>query len=511
MKIVICGGGISGLSAAYYASQLLARTSTQKCKIIVVEKDKKVGGWMKTNVQSADRSVYDGPINEFGPRSVRFAGVVGNNTLQLVSDLKMEDEVLPVTNSHVAAKKRLIYVKKQLHVLPNSLLSACTKKTPFSAPLARFIGPGLFKRVPPSYESMHEIASARFGEEVADYLIDPFTRGVFAADARKLSMKAAFPQMWPRLGPRKAAKPRRPLLPNREIFNKTLTANPFVKKAKRERWTQWTMKQGLANFNEAFAKHLEDSLGVEFLRNSEIHQITNHPNGKLSLQLKTQGNKEAPSAIHNVDHLISAIPSYALSSILRRTNGGPSKQEYPLVMLGQMLNHIQWVDVAVVNVEYDGPAKENLPQLGFGHLVPSVEDSNVLGIIYDSCAFPQHDRLDKPSTRLTCMMGGSWFRNLFGDPRQVTTATLEQSALESIAEQLKITKDPSHLQVNVHRQCIPTYQVGHTDLVENCEDLISEHNLPISLVGASYWGVSINDCIFNSRIAATKIISGQGL
>jgi len=53
--------------------------------------------------------------------------------------------------------------------------------------------------------------------------------------------------------------------------------------------------------------------------------------------------------------------------------------------------------------------------------------------------------------------------------------------------------------------------VGHTDLVEKAEDLIAEHGLPISLLGASYWGVSVNDCVFNSRVAVAKILQAHGV
>lgn len=56
--------------------------------------------------------------------------------------------------------------------------------------------------MPPDYESMHEICLTRFGNEVADYIISAFCRGVFAADSRQLSMKAAFPPMWKMLKPR---------------------------------------------------------------------------------------------------------------------------------------------------------------------------------------------------------------------------------------------------------------------------------------------------------------------
>jgi len=102
------------------------------------------------------------------------------------------------------------------------------------------------------------------------------------------------------------------------------------------------------------------------------------------------------SSVENVDHVLSALPSYELSRILRTTcrsdENSDKDDSYPYIVLGQMLGHIRFVDVAVVNLEYEGAPHENLPHLGFGHLVPSTEPSKVLGIVYDSCAFPEHDR-----------------------------------------------------------------------------------------------------------------------
>ena len=56
--------------------------------------------------------------------------------------------------------------------------------------------------MPENLETMHDICLARFGDEIANHLISSFTRGVFAADARQLSMKAAFPAFWKLLGPK---------------------------------------------------------------------------------------------------------------------------------------------------------------------------------------------------------------------------------------------------------------------------------------------------------------------
>lgn len=51
-------------------------------------------------------------------------------------------------------------------------------------------------QVPADAETMYDVGKARFGEEITDVLFSAFVRGVFAADHRQLSMKAAFPAMW---------------------------------------------------------------------------------------------------------------------------------------------------------------------------------------------------------------------------------------------------------------------------------------------------------------------------
>lgn len=76
--VAIIGGGISGLSAAYY----LARSSLaqlKNSKIILLESSHRLGGWVESV------KFDDGAVFEYGPHSVRSGGVTGANTLQLVS------------------------------------------------------------------------------------------------------------------------------------------------------------------------------------------------------------------------------------------------------------------------------------------------------------------------------------------------------------------------------------------------------------------------------------------
>ena len=109
-----------------------------------------------------------------------------------------------------------------------------------------------------------------------------------------------------------------------------------------------------------------------------------------SLRFNSDGKAELTAAggVHTFDHVISAVPAAQLAQAL------PGSQ----ALLSESLGKITSVSVAVVNLEYEGDV---LPVEGFGFLVPSREPLDVLGVIFDSCAFPQNDRPGGGTTRLT--------------------------------------------------------------------------------------------------------------
>lgn len=167
--------------------------------------------------------------------------------------------------------------------------------------------------------------------------------------------------------------------------------------------------------------------------------------------------------------------------------------------ISTILNSIPSVTVGVVNLAYPGFVK--LPVSGFGYLIPKSENysESILGTIFDSDAMPLQSRM--PITRLTVMMGGYRFNHLFGDPEKVSHDHLLDVANKAIKKHLGIKFDPIDTLVNVHKKCIPQYLVGHKQQMSILHHLLSS-NLKIrnrlSLVGASYTGVSVNDCVFES-------------
>ncbi|KAE8288305.1 Protoporphyrinogen oxidase [Larimichthys crocea] len=157
--VAVLGGGIGGLAASYYLCK-----SSQVTKVIVLESSSRFGGWL----QSTRRS--DGAVFEHGPRGFRPAGAMGRNTLNMVDDLGLGGEILPVTYNHLASKNRYLYVNKQLHRMPSGISGLLQTVPPFSRPLLLSVAMEIFvKKGKEDDESIHSFVSRRLGKEVGSF------------------------------------------------------------------------------------------------------------------------------------------------------------------------------------------------------------------------------------------------------------------------------------------------------------------------------------------------------
>ncbi|XP_061462163.1 protoporphyrinogen oxidase [Rhineura floridana] len=471
--VAVLGGGVSGLAACYY----LARSS-QAPKVILLESSSRLGGWIHSTCTE------DGAVFEHGPRGIRPAGAVGKNTLLMVSELGLEGDVLPVPGNHPASKNRFLYVRGALHKLPSSIGGFVRTVPPFTRPLAwSMLKELMTPRGSKTDESIHAFAMRRFGQELADILVDSLCRGVFAGDCRTLSMRSCFPAVF------QAERMHRSVIVGMALGGEKSPPldSPLIYRACEEGWSQWSLRAGM----QSLPKALEDFVrrrGVEIHCGAPVRRLERAASGSWRIALE--------DGVVEADHVISALPAKALSRLL------PGWAE----PLSRELLAIQAVSVGVVNLQYKNVA---LPVTGFGHLVPAFEDSSLLGIVYDSVAFPEQDGSSGPSTRLTVMLGGAWFTSGLGDPDTVSHAVLLSRAQAAVKEHLGVSAEPCRTIVKVQKACIPQYTLGHWKHIESAAAYLEQQKLPLSLVGASYKGVSVNDCISGSRTAVSKLL-GHG-
>ncbi|XP_063802876.1 protoporphyrinogen oxidase isoform X2 [Pseudophryne corroboree] len=461
--VVVAGGGISGLTACYHLIK-----DAKVSKVILLEGSNRLGGWMHST------RTEDGAVFEHGPRGMRPAGVVGKNTLCMISELGLEGELLPVPRDHPAAKNRYLYVKKSLHKMPSSIGEVLRTIPPFTRPL--FLC-GLrdltAPRGPREDESIHDFFTRRFGKELADIVVDSLCRGVFAGDCRKLSLRSCFPFL------HEAERRRRSVILGMVTGGgeTPLIDSPLIQRSKKERWSQWSLRGGMQTLSEALEDYIRQK-GVEVHKDTPVEGLEIGGDRRWQVRL--------PHGSIAADHVFSAVPAAGLSRLL-----APVAQP-----MATILHELSAASVAVVNLEYEG---DILPISGFGHLIPSFEDRAVLGIVYDSLAFPEHNRRGTASTRLTVMLGGAWFESSLGDPDKVPLEKLLNLATEAAATQLGLSGKPTRAITNLNKSCIPQYTLGHWKRMENLFTYIRQNHLPLSLIGASYEGVSVNDCIYNAK------------
>ncbi|XP_056632207.1 protoporphyrinogen oxidase [Diorhabda sublineata] len=463
MSAIILGGGLSGLSAAYY----LLRKSP-KYQIALLEASNRLGGWIKSN--SVDNNI----IFEEGPRTIRPHGPAASNTLSLIEDIGLIKDVIPIYSNHPAAKNRMIYVNKQLHFLPSSIGGLFKTLPPFSKPLVSFLLQDMFAvKKDVKDDSIYEFTKRRFGEEMADNLISAMICGICAGNSREISvnflMKTLF-EYEQRYG-----NIYKGLLMNAFKRKNGNVLKGLALKAKKERWNFYSFKNGLESLTKALDCSIKNDVSIEL--NSKCNKLEISRDGVV-VELESGKSLTAPK-------VISTISSESLGKLL--------ESQHP--ELAMFLNRIKSVTVAVVNVYYNKPL---LKHEGFGFLVPPKEKLPILGVTYDSSCFPKGD-----NTVLTVMMGGAWFEQLFG--KHPDKERIFKIALEQLKLILGINETPVQFKVSILENCIPQYRVGHNENLGYINKYIDDKKLPLSLCGSSYYGVGVNDVILSAKNAVEKL------
>lgn len=182
------------------------------------------------------------------------------------------------------------------------------------------------------------------------------------------------------------------------------------------------------------------------------------------------------------------------------------------------MSHNPASDVAVVNFAYSPEVK--LGYDGFGFLTPHrdtkyrVPVPGTLGVIFDSNAMPGQET-DQPDTvKLTAMIGGADWKDAFG---KATIDELDPEVAYTYARKgmsvfLNLHDKPTHSMVNLQKQCIPQYIVGHEGRMRELHHAMKQnYGHLMSLAGASYMGVSVPDCIKNSRMLVEELLISGAL
>lgn len=446
MKIVILGAGISGLSLGWF----LKKKYKDDLELIILEKNTDSGGYIKT-IQK------DGFLFELGCRSCRTRGN-GLKTLQLIEDLKLENEVI-IANPE--AQNRFIYKNQKLEMFPRGIYSFL--KSPLMKGVFSALCRDLFGKVKSSVkdETIYEFMKRRFSQDFAENLFDPLTSGICAGDISKLSLKSCFPSIYEfdvHFGS--------------VIKGMMLTKNPddqflspFIKKLKKT--SMFSFKRGMQTLTHALSRQLKDHILYE----SKIKKLEFVENG-TAIYLEGEN-------MIMTDQVFSTIPPQKLSPLIDDLE------------LKSALNQFSSTSIATVSF---GFKKQCLKEKGFGYLIPSKEKQEVLGVVFDSTVFKEQNQ-SPDETRLTVMIGGAHMQNF----DQYKEEDFLEMALDATLKHLRISEVPVSSHVEILKNAIPQYLVGHTERLALVKALSPVY---FKILGSAFYGVSVNDCIAESKLHA---------
>ena len=182
-RVVIVGGGISGLSAAYYLSKAGVRPT-------IVERRPRLGGVIQTDC-------VNGCVVEGGPDSWLAAKPAA---MELIRELGLEGEVIG-SNDHL--RKTFLQKRGRLVSMPDGLtMMVPTKLLPMAA--TPLLGWGtkirmlleMFRKPRPlaGDESVAAFVRERYGQEAVDYLAEPLLSGIYGGDPEEMSVRAVLPR-----------------------------------------------------------------------------------------------------------------------------------------------------------------------------------------------------------------------------------------------------------------------------------------------------------------------------
>ncbi|MBT8063862.1 MAG: protoporphyrinogen oxidase, partial [Gammaproteobacteria bacterium] len=176
MKVAIAGAGISGLATA---QAILARRP--ETEVVVFESAARTGG----KVLSEDTP--EGFLCEWGVNA--FLDKVPR-TLELCEEIGLD----PV-RANLAAKIRYVFSEGELNKLPEKPPEFLFSRLLSVPGRLRVIGEVFARRSENPDETLAEFGIRHLGREAFEKLIDPMASGVFAGDARRMSLKSCFPRI----------------------------------------------------------------------------------------------------------------------------------------------------------------------------------------------------------------------------------------------------------------------------------------------------------------------------
>lgn len=481
IRIAIAGGGLTGLSAAFYVCRMADEAGIQ-VRVTLIEASDRLGGKINTLRR-------DGFVIERGPDSF-----LGRKLpmLHLARELGLLGELVGTNpaaiKTYLAHGDRLRPMPKGLNLgIPNDL--GAFAHNSLVSPLGKLRALDELRISPKTTdedESVGAFLERRLGREMVEKIAEPLLAGIHAGDLYKLGLQATFPQFAkmerqygsvirgmidakrkaPAAGAEAAAAR------SSAVGGAPIPSTAFL-----------TFRNGLSTLTESLQARLQ-AYNCDIRLGAAVQSIK-------------RGEEGSPASTYLVglsdgteieaDRVLVALPAFAAAPLLS-----------PHVDVSA-LSRIDYVSVANVVLGFE-QADFGCRLDGSGFLVPHAENRTITASTWTSAKWLHTAPPDKRLIR--CYVGRA------GDESgvELTDEALTAAVRRDLRDLMGLKAEPAFVEITRLRRSMPQYPVGHTAAIAQLRDEMLRALPGVYATGAPFDAVGLPDCVEMGRIAAEQML-----
>lgn len=455
-RLAVLGGGISGLAAAFWLTELLPQAD-----VTLLEASGRLGGLIGTS-REGEYLLETGPLAF--PTGAPATG-----------DLIRRSGLAPLCHPSRSSGGVGLWDGRRIIPAPRSAWDVLRRRILSPRALARLLFEPFMPHSPTGRDvSIREFFLRRTGEEFFACLLEPMAAGILAGDPGTLSIAANLPRyqaMERDAGSLAKGWLKERLKRRRRRPDRTGADLPAAA----------TTREGCSGLVDGLAQELRRR-GVRILAACAVRSLGRRPEG-----FRVHCEREGQARALEFDGVISALPSPALSAL---------DAEWPEGVPG-FLQGIPHVSLAPVYLAF--PRRN----LGTGFEGEGILPQPRSGEDFLSCFIPSRMATGR------CPPEQVLLRFLLGGSRKPHLADLAPPQAENLAEKacrrlLGCSGAPAFARTLRHRACLPQLVVGHLDGLARCREILRREWPGFHLAGTSFQGPGIENAVSSGRQAAVE-------
>ena len=450
-RVAIVGGGVSGLSAAYYLGQ-------RGIPCTLIEREQRLGGIIRTE-RFSDCLVEAGPDSWLAEKAwmlelVRELGlgdqVIGSNDAKRRTYVLRRGRPVPLPDS-----MRLLAPSKPWQAATSSLLGAATK--------VRMAGEWFRRPETQPERSVAEFVEDHFGHEAVEYIAQPMLAGVYGSPPEDLSADSVIPRFV-----------------EYERRHGSLLRGAWKNRHRRPDGALFlTLREGMQSLTDALRRHLPANCEVV---TDEVLEVRPSAAG---------WRVQAESGLWEATDVIVATPACEAGRLLAPVDAA----------LADLLASIVYTSSVVVGLVYPQDRFDH-PLDGFGLLIPRTEGGSLAACTWMNTKFA--DRAGSGKVLLRAFLGGESAERALG----ASDESVGHLADAELRRWMGFGAVPLEARAYRWPAAMPQYAVGHATKVSEIEAELNRH-AGLHLAGNGYAGLGIPDCVRRSERIARSIASEQ--